>query len=329
MEAFFIIVAVGAFGAAIVYGRYGKERHRHVWAEVAAARGGTHSIFDGWFNRGTERIEVVVGGVAVTVETQSGGGVGQREAAYTRVRAPYAFGPGPRFRIYREGVLTSIGKALGDQDVVLGGHAAFDRHFMVSCDEPALVRRLWTPAAMDAMLAGFPQATVSADVFTLELSERGIWTDPGKIHAALDLVGELAARDLRGETALRAIRGAAFGSSAGRPWVELDVPVRVTISTEDVGGQLATVARLAEDPGADPLVLAIDPSGRPEDRALASKLPQGAHVHLSRTGAGTLHIEPGATRFVWPDVELDPERLRAGAELLGALRTGGPGGVFR
>jgi hypothetical protein len=117
--------------------------------------------------------------------------------------------------------------------------------------------------------------------------------------------------------------------SADGPRAELDAPARVVIRAEAVAEQLVTVARLSEDPGMGPLVLAVEAGGRPDDPALASQLPQGAHVHLPRVGAGTLHIEPGATRFVWADIELAPERLRAGAELLGALRSGTLGGVYR
>jgi hypothetical protein len=58
----------------------------------------------------------------------------------------------------------------------------------------------------------------------------------------------------------------------------------------------------------------------------ATKLPQAAQVHLARVGTGTLSIG-NTSAFLWHDLELDPERLRAGAELLGAISAGG--GVYR
>lgn len=48
-------------------------------------------------------------------------------------------------------------------------------------------------------------------------------------------------------------------------------------------------------------------------------LPQAAHVHLAR--AGSASFADGV--LAWRDLELDAERLRAGAALLGALAAGG------
>jgi hypothetical protein len=59
---------------------------------------------------------------------------------------------------------------------------------------------------------------------------------------------------------------------------------------------------------------------------LATKLPQAAQVHLARVGSGTLSIG-NTSAFLWSDLELDPARLRAGAELLGAISL--RGGVYR
>ncbi len=50
----------------------------------------------------------------------------------------------------------------------------------------------------------------------------------------------------------------------------------------------------------------------------ATRLPQGAQVHLANVGSGTLTIG-NTSSLIWRDLELDPARLRAGAALLGAI----------
>ena len=85
------------------------------------------------------------------------------------------------------------------------------------------------------------------------------------------------------------------------------------LSNED---RLVMVARV------DPMAL-DQPIEVVEGRADVS-LPPAAHVFLPQVGTGTI-VRDG---FVWADLELDVERLRAGAGLLGALATAGHG-VYR
>lgn len=323
-----VMAVVGVAAVAIGASQRSLRRRRAIWSRFAAERGGVHRVPAGWFTRERERVELSLHGVWVVMDTYTKGS-GNHQTSYTRWVASYVRRPGPRCKVYREGVFASIGKALGTQDVVLGASAAFDDTFMVKCDEPAVARRLWTTAAMEHMLRWFPRDTVDSDGVSIELVEIGVVDDPARMAAGFELIADLARRDFFGSDALRAVGGPGYSETAHGPEAAIDAPTRVVLRAEPIGGQLVTVARLAADPGMSPVVLEVDGTGRPADAALASALPQAAQVYLRQVGAGTLIIEPGATRFSWREIQLDPERLRAGAQLLGALSTGGTGGVFR
>jgi hypothetical protein len=322
-----VIGVVLAAAIGLVVSRDAEKQRRAVWQTVARDRGGVHHIPTGWFTRERERIEIMAGEIRAVLETYTQGS-GKNRTHYTAVTA---FAPnlgGPIGRVYKQGILASIGKALGTQDVVLGSNDVFDRAFMVKTDEPALMRRLWSPRAMELMLGPLQGVVIETHPDRIVLESADVWGDPARMHAGFDLVLELASQDLYGEAALRAVPGGAFAlGSTGIPEVALDVPLRVVIRTEPVADHMVSVARLTERVDGEPLSVAIK-DGRCVDPALASQLPQGAHVPMRQVGSGRLVMTKGGASFTWRAVELDPDRLRAGAELIGAIAAA-PTGVYR
>ena len=103
----------------------------------------------------------------------------------------------------------------------------------------------------------------------------------------------------------------------------------MVVEAEPVADRLVTVSRLHGDAEVTPLDVRLDDRGRALGEDRTSQLPQGAHVYLAEVGAGRLVVANGATRFEFPRIETDPQRLRASAQLLGAIGAGVPGGVFR
>lgn|GEM_PF-2352542 len=330
MEALVVSGVIGLFGAAVALGLRQNKRRKELWARVAAERGGQHIAPRGLFRGREERIEIPTPHSWISIDWYSSGS-GNSTTHYSRARASLARGAGPRFKIYKEHLFASLGKALGTQDVVIGSDAEFDDLFMVKCDQAPLLRRFWTPTAMRIMRNRFRGARIECDGRTVELVDTGLWNEEGPLHGAIDLLTELAERDIYERAALESVRGATVRLSAdGVPRAELDAPSRVVIGAEPVGETLATVARLADDAGLEAIELVLDGHGRPDDRERASALPQGAHVFMPRVGAGRLVVEEGATRFEFPGLEIDSDRLRASAELLGAIRAASArAGVFR
>ena len=303
-------------------------RRRATWTAVAGELGGAFHLPTGFFRRKNERIEATVDGVPVVLDWYLVS-TGKSAQSYTRVTASYVRGPGPTLKIYRQGVLASIGKAIGTQDIDLGVVPAFDTEFMVKADSVAVTRRLLSRAAMERILASFGRARIDGGVESIKLVETGIWEDADRLRGGIALLADLAGRDLFGAEALRAIPDASFVQAPGeRPRAELDAPVRVVVQAEEQGDHLAMVARAAAEPTTlEPIDLAIV-DGRVADAQRAGQLPQGAHVPLRSVGSGVLAVDATGLRFTWRDLELDPARLRAGAELLGAVAAG-TGGVYR
>jgi hypothetical protein len=302
-----------------LFGTKRRRRRVQLWRDIATEYGGVYEPSRGYFRRVNEQIRAMVRDVAVVVDTYEVSN-GKTSATYSRVTAAVAFAGAPGWSVAREGLLASIGKALGGNDIELGD-SAFDSAFVLKSESAATMRRLWTDAARARML-GFPRATVRCDGAAIKLTTMAIWDTADVIRNAVELIVELAGRDLYGARRLRDIEGAVF-TYTDRPRAELDTGIRVVIQAEDVGGRLAMVARAADPPALDPLELAIT-DGKP---AAVVALSQAAEVALARVGSGTLVIAPGELRFTWRDLEIDPECLRAGAELLGA--TARPPEVYR
>jgi len=310
------------------FARRARARRRQVWADVAAELGGVHVVPSGPFSKERERIEIPHRGGTVTIDTYSTG-AGSSRVQWTRCAGRFGDGPGPRLKLYREGVLSAIGKALGTQDVVLGTDPAFDEQFVIKCDEPALVRRLWTAPARESMSLRFHRARVESNGDTIELIEAGLYDDAGRLRGAFELITLLIDQDLYGGPALRALAGpGCTRDPRGRPVAAVETPARVTVRAEDVDGHLATVARLDQPASIDPVTLRIEEGGHAEPAARARALPQTARSHLRAVGASTLTVDGDGARLVWPTVQTDPAPLQAGAALLGALTTAGEG-VYR
>jgi hypothetical protein len=302
-----------------LFGKKRRQRRVELWQAIAAEYGGVHEPARGVFRRVNEQIRATVREVPVVVDTYAVSN-GKTSHTYSRAIAKVGFAGTPEWSVGPEGFLASIGKALGGNDIELGD-AAFDGAFVLKSESDAVMRRLWSDAARARMLA-MAKPSIKCDGTAIRLVMSGIWEAPEVMRNAIELVVELAACDLYGARWLRGIEGAAF-TYTDRPRAELDTGIRVVIAAEDVDGALAMVARAADPPVLDPLELAIT-DGKP---ATAVALSQAAEVALARVGSGRLSIAPGELRFTWPDLEIDPERLRAGAELLGAVAR--PPDVYR
>lgn len=294
------------------------------WAAFAAAHGGVHRPPAGWLRKTNEMIELQVGRVPVTVEALPPGS-SDNEGRATRWSARFLYRYAPTCRVFRESALTAAMKALGSPDVVLGIDPDFDAAFVVTSDSPALVRQMWTPAAVGQMVTSFSLSRVNADGRYVELVRAGVLVNHAVMKAGFELVASLAGCDFYGTEALRAVGGHGFEETPSGPRAVVDTPARIILQPRLKGSQVVTIARLKQAVSIPAMTLAV---GDPRDEAPSHRLPQGAQMHLRQAGVGTLVIEPGGARFEWSEIETDPQRLLAGARLLGAL-TGEIGGVFR
>jgi len=66
---------------------------------------------------------------------------GKSSTTYTRMRAPYVNKDGNRFKIYRSGIFSGIGAALGMQDIEIG-YPEFDEDFVIKGDNEQKLKEL-------------------------------------------------------------------------------------------------------------------------------------------------------------------------------------------
>lgn len=86
---------------------------------------------------------------------------GKSTITYTRMRAPYFNKDGFRFKVYRKGLFSGIGKFLGMQDIEIG-HPQFDEDFILQGNDETKVRQLLTNSTIRQLFD--VQPTISLEV---------------------------------------------------------------------------------------------------------------------------------------------------------------------
>ncbi|MHC5036062.1 MAG: DUF3137 domain-containing protein [Planctomycetota bacterium] len=80
---------------------------------------------------------------------------GQSSVTYTRMRAPYVNADGFRFKVYREGFFSKVGKLFGMQDVVVG-FPEFDRDFVIQGNDWHRLRQLFAHPRIRELIQAQP-----------------------------------------------------------------------------------------------------------------------------------------------------------------------------
>ena len=109
-----------------------------IWNQIASDIGG-HYHDGGFFGRDVLRYQSGEWEITLDTFSQSNGDHGS--TTYTRMRAPFVNRDGLRFKIYREGVFSSMGKFFGMQDIQIND-PFFDDKFIIKGNSEAKIRRL-------------------------------------------------------------------------------------------------------------------------------------------------------------------------------------------
>lgn len=127
--------------------------HEEVWRELAALIGGEFTD-GGWF--GQDKVELRWKSWLITLDKYVVS-TGKSSTVYTRIRAPYVNRDGFRFKVYREGYFTGLGKAMGlTQDIEIGD-PGFDREFVVQGNDPAKVRAMLGQVGLRRLIEAQPK----------------------------------------------------------------------------------------------------------------------------------------------------------------------------
>ena len=108
---------------------------------------------DGGFWKG-DKVQAQYGDWTVTLDTYTESS-GKNSTTYTRIRAPYVNRDGLRFEVYRAGLFSGMGRALGMQDIEIG-EPAFDEAFVLKGNNEAQVRRLFKNPLIRQLLEAQP-----------------------------------------------------------------------------------------------------------------------------------------------------------------------------
>src|SRR5262249_53252465 len=110
---------------------------------------------DGGFWKGS-KVEAHHQGWTITLDTYTVS-TGHTHQVLTRLRAPFVSRDGFRFAIYRKGLFSGLGKALGIQDIEVGHSAVFDDEFIIQGNDESKVRALFANPEIRRLIAVQPQ----------------------------------------------------------------------------------------------------------------------------------------------------------------------------
>ena len=153
-----------------------------------------------------------------------------------------------------------------------------------------------------------PSCRMVSDGHTVELTTTGVLDSPGRLVAAVELVGRIAGDDLGATTVLSELPSATLvpGQLAVRLAPD-DVLVEVDPATS------ATVMRgAAELAGARLRVRTSDELRRLEQKWATAEVATA----FAASGAAVLEVSLGESRLAWSRLELDPHKLRAGLAVI-------------
>ncbi|HEY3243708.1 MAG TPA: DUF3137 domain-containing protein [Phycisphaerae bacterium] len=125
---------------------------KEVWQQLCHDIDG-QLVEGGFFGR--DQVVARAGEWPVTLDTHTVS-TGESNVTYTRLRAPYVNRDGFRFEIYRKGLFSGLGKALGMQDVEVG-HARFDDEFIIKGNDERKLRQLFDHQRIRALIEAQPK----------------------------------------------------------------------------------------------------------------------------------------------------------------------------
>ncbi len=86
---------------------------------------------------------------------------------YTRIRAPYVNKDGIRFKIYKSGIFSGIGAAIGMQDIIVG-NPEFDKAFVIKGNNEEKIKQLFKNPVLQKLMLEQPH-------FHLEVKDDEGW----------------------------------------------------------------------------------------------------------------------------------------------------------
>lgn len=175
-----------------------------VWKELSRQIGA--AFVDGGTWRG-DKVQAQVKNWTITLDTYAVS-TGKSTHVFTRLRAPFCARGDFRFKVYRKGVFSEIGKFLGMMDIEVGHSVQFDEEFIIQSNDDSKVRSVLADAEIRRLLEVQPAVQLELkDGERLGLFQRfpegedelvfhihGVYKDLEKLKLLFDLFGALLER---------------------------------------------------------------------------------------------------------------------------------------
>ncbi len=328
-----IVVAAGVAAAAAAGMRVAakwRRQHSEAWTAAAASVGGRFVPRAGswWKPTAAHVLATFARGVEVAVDHYTVS-TGKSSTTYTRVQAVAPGADELEIKLRKEGVVASMGKALGFGELVVGD-AAFDARYFVRTNDDELARAWLQAGVRAALMATGSEYEVVLHKGRVKAQRVGIELVPARLEAAMRAVAALAAGGRGLVASWRALAAELGGRYVGPD--DAFVPGRVRIDGESAGHVVAVVTD------------ADAASGTRVRRELGRKdAPRfelgagGALADVAALGAGAgageawqavqparLECDGEGIVVTWPGYVADAARVRAAFRLLGAVLTGAP-----
>jgi len=123
-----------------------------IWSQISKDIGGEFIDAGFW---GTDVLKYRHGEWEILLDTYTVGH-GNGSTTYTRMRTPFVNSDGLRFKIYREGFFSSIGKFFKMQDIEIGD-ASFDDQFIIKGNNEAKIKLLLNDATLKQLIQKQPR----------------------------------------------------------------------------------------------------------------------------------------------------------------------------
>ena len=181
-----IFVAALLVAVLILFHRATAVRTKQTWEELARLVDGTFVPAGGpWSQPTPPMVECTVQGLDVVVDSYVAS-IGRASLVHTRARLQVPTLADRTVKISREGLLASVGKLFGTQDVQVG-EARYDDGFLIKASDPEWLRQHLDEAFRERHLQR-PSVLIVLEDGQLSAVRLGIEHDPQRLREQVDLV---------------------------------------------------------------------------------------------------------------------------------------------
>jgi len=132
-------------------GIFGPSRDE-VWKELSQQIGA--DFIDGGFWHG-DKVQAHVKSWTITLDTYTVS-TGKSAHVFTRIRAPFCTRGDLRFKVYRKGFFSDVGKFLGMMDIEVGHSVKFDEDFIIQSNDESKVKAVLADPEIRRLLEAQP-----------------------------------------------------------------------------------------------------------------------------------------------------------------------------